>query len=295
MSAAAEPVTRRRRGGLSIQSKLLVMLLGVSLVSSAIVGAIGYISGRESLRAAAFDRLTAIRELRADEITWYLMEAQRAAALHSGNLSAGQAVVAFSDGWEQLQAQAADPAIVAGVEDYYRDTFVPQYEERTQREQSDTALIPASTAARYLQYYYTAPFDDYDEAILVDDAGDGSAWSAAHAVYHDYFRRLVEAAGYEDVLVLNRTGDVVYSAYKGTDLGISVDTGPHRDSALGEAYRAAMATNDVAAVEMRDFEPWPASLGEPALWVVSPIGDENGLTGALAAQIGLDRINGVMT
>ena len=34
---------RFRRAGLSIQSKLLIMLLGVSLVSSVIVGAIGFV------------------------------------------------------------------------------------------------------------------------------------------------------------------------------------------------------------------------------------------------------------
>ena len=44
------------------------MLLGVSLVSSVIVGVIGFVSGRESLRAAAVDQLTTIRELRTGEL-----------------------------------------------------------------------------------------------------------------------------------------------------------------------------------------------------------------------------------
>ena len=65
-TAAVKP--KRRRGGLSIQSKLLIMLLAVSLISSVIVGVIGFISGRESLRNAAVAQLTTIRELRVQQI-----------------------------------------------------------------------------------------------------------------------------------------------------------------------------------------------------------------------------------
>lgn len=41
---------RPRRAGLSIQSKLLIMLLAVSLLSSTVVAVIGFINGRDSLR-----------------------------------------------------------------------------------------------------------------------------------------------------------------------------------------------------------------------------------------------------
>ena len=46
----------------SIQSKLLMMLLVTSVLSAAVVGAIGYQSGRSSLRESVFDRLTEIRQ-----------------------------------------------------------------------------------------------------------------------------------------------------------------------------------------------------------------------------------------
>jgi hypothetical protein len=59
----AEPAARRARGRLrrgllsrvSIKSKLIVMLLVSSIVSAAVVGLIGYESGRTSLRASVFD------------------------------------------------------------------------------------------------------------------------------------------------------------------------------------------------------------------------------------------------
>src|SRR4051794_32704623 len=65
---AARPLRRPRPVGLGIQSKLLIMLLAVSLISAGVVGVIGYLNGRESLQAAAFDQLTTIRELRSNAI-----------------------------------------------------------------------------------------------------------------------------------------------------------------------------------------------------------------------------------
>ena len=46
----------------SIQSKLLVMLLITSVLSAAVVGFIGLSSGRASLQASVFDRMTEIRQ-----------------------------------------------------------------------------------------------------------------------------------------------------------------------------------------------------------------------------------------
>lgn len=284
-----------RRGGLSIQSKLLIMLLAVSVISSAIVGIIGYVNGRESLRAAAIDQLTTIRELRTGEVESFIRSAESGVTLDSRNLSAQTASVAFNEGWDELQRQPPSAEVINGLQAYYSDVFVPQYEARTQRDQSDVALIPESNAGRYLQYYYTAPFDDFEESLRYEDAGDGSAWSAAHARYHDYFERLVDQVGYEDLLVLNTEGDVVYSAYKGIDLGISMESTPYKDSALADAYRAAMSANAVTVVEIRDLERWAPSLGRHALWVVSPIGNDDRVTGALAAQISLDQVNAVMS
>ena len=77
----------------------------------------------------------------------------------------------------------------------------------------------------------------WEDAIKTDDAGDGSAWSAAHAKYHDYFRSMTQLQDFEDVLMLDTKGNVVYSAYKGVDLGTNLFDGPYKLSNLSQAYR----------------------------------------------------------
>ncbi|MGN8551518.1 UNVERIFIED_CONTAM: HAMP domain-containing protein [Microbacterium sp. SLM126] len=293
--SAPQAERRRRRGGLSIQSKLLIMLLSVSLISSVIVGVIGYINGRESLQAAAIDQLTTIRELRVHELEHTLESVQKGVTLDSRNLSAQTLSRELNAGWDDLQTRELSPEQLAELEAYYADTFNPELEARTGETYSSTAFIPESNAGKWAQYHYTAQFADFDEALATNTAADGTPYSAAAEQYGDYLTRLVSQVGYEDLLVLNLDGDVVYSAYKGVDLGINLLDGPYKDSSLAGAYREVVATNSVNAVETTDFERWIPSLNIPAMWVVSPIGNDSTVTGVLAAQIPLDTINNAMT
>lgn len=291
--------TWRGRAGLSIQSKLLIMLLAVSLVSSIVVGAIGFINGRDSLHDAVVDQLITIRSMRATEITEAIADVKRDASLQSRNLSAQTLSNTMNAAWDELQQQEVTDDQLAPLEAYYADTFIPELESRAGEEYGDEAFIPESNAGRYLQLQYTVKnqdFDaDYDTLLTSNDTGDGTSYSAGAERYGDYFTRLIQQAGYEDALLLNLDGDVVFSAYKGIDLGTNVNTGPYRDTAFAQTYRDTIATNSVDSIGLTDFERWIPSLNVPTMWVISPVGNESGITGAMALQVPLDQINDVMT
>nr|WP_314842222.1 adenylate/guanylate cyclase domain-containing protein [uncultured Microbacterium sp.] len=289
----------RGRPGLSIQSKLLIMLLAVSLVSSVIVGAIGFVNGRESLHAAAVDQLTTIRSMRAAEITEAMDAVKRDASLHSRNLSAQTLSTSVNEGFDELQSEVPEPGERAELEAYYADVFIPELEARTGDEYGDSAFIPDSIAGQHLQAHFTTLNQDldadYDTLLEDNDPGDGSVYGAATERYGDYFTRLVREAGYEDALLMNLDGDIVFSAYKGPELGSNLSTGPYRDTALARAYSEAIATNSVSTVVLTDFERWIPSLNVPTMWVVSPVGNANAITGAMAFQVSLQTINDLTT
>lgn len=284
-----------RRGGLSIQSKLLVMLLAVSLLATTIVGAIGYLSGRDSLRAAAIEKLTTIREMRTGVMEAAVMSVEQSVGLNSRNLSAQQASQAFNAGYAEAASAELSAADAARLEAFHAERFIPELRERTGEDYGARAFLPESAAGRYLQAHYSAQATDFDEALTVEDAGDGSAWSAAHARYHDYFQRLIETLGYEDLLLLDTDANVVYTAYSGVELGANLGSGPLRETKLAAAYQEVLATNSVTAVATTDFERWAPSLGQPTMWVLSPVGNDERITGVLAAQLPAERITEVLT
>ena len=99
---------------------------------------------------------------------------------------------------------------------------------------------------------------------------------------------------FEDALLLDTRGNVVYSAYKGADLGTNILTGPFREGGLREAYQKAMASNAVDYVGVTDFGAYqPAD--EPTAWMLSPVGPQGRVEGVLALQFPISKINNLMT
>jgi class 3 adenylate cyclase len=288
--------TRRRRvmSRISIQSKLLVMLLLTSVLSAAVVGAIGFHSGRLSLRASEFDRLTEIRESQSRQLKAQFSDVQNSLLIYTRGSTATSAIEAFTSAFNQLDNATISPQQWQSVVDYYTNIFAKSEEQQTGAKPDVFALLPTTNAQKYLQAYYTAPFANWDQALASDDAHDGSAWSAANATYNDYFREIVQRFEFEDALLLDTAGNVVYSAYKGVDLGTNILTGPYRHENLRDAYEKALASNTLNYVGITDFGDYqPAD--EPTGWLVAPVGPRGRVEGVLALQFPISKINRLMT
>lgn len=294
------PARRQRRprrrvlSRLSIQSKLLAMLLLTSVISAAVVGCIGYQSGRSSLRNAVFDQLTEIRSAQTRQLQAQLRFLHDSLLIYTKGTTATEAARAFTAGFDQLNDAAITPAQQQAIVDYYHNRFAKDTDLPTGDEIDVAALLPTSNPQKYLQANYVAPVDNRDAALKFSDARDGSAWSAASAQFNDYFRTIVDRFKFEDALLLDTRGNVVYSAYKGVDLGTNVLTGPYRGSKLGEAYQQAVTSNtvdDVIVTDFGDYEPAEA----PAAWMVSPIRNGGRLEGVLALQFPITGVNRLMT
>lgn len=293
---AAKPRILRRRAlsRVSIQSKLLVMLLVTSVLSAAVVGAIGYQSGRSSLRAAVFDSLTEIRQSQTRQLQSQIADLQSSLVVFTRGSTATEAIQAFTAGFDQLSNATITGAQQQSIVDYYNKEFAPAEDEQTGNQVDVMGLLPTTNAQKYLQANYTTPFTDWDQALSFDDAHDGSAWSAASARFNDFFKNVVKRYEFEDALLLDTRGNVVYSAYKGVDLGTNILTGPYKGGDLTEAYDKAMDSHAVDYVAITDFGDYqPAD--EPTAWMVSPVGAQGRVEGVMALQFPISKINRLMT
>ena len=130
----------------------------------------------------------------------------------------------------------------------------------------------------------------------MDDAKDGSTWSAVHKEYHSRFKRLVDLFGYADILMVDiKTGNVVYSVSKEDDLGTNLLTGPYSDSNLAKVFRDVKKSRDPFFLTFSDFENYKPSFGKPTMFVGTTVFDGDNFVGALIFQINNDRIDNLMT
>lgn len=289
-STLAERLTRRRakRGfleRLSIQSKLMLMLLTISVLATAIAGGIGFQSGRSSLRAAVFDRLTSIREAQSRVLELGLRDLTGSLVVLSRGETVSGAMNAFNAGFEQLAGATITPEQDRALVDFYKAKFKGAEDGRL----DINALLPISPAARYLQTRYTLP------ATGGGDPRDAGIWSGANARYDGYFSTLVKRMGLRNALLINSEGNVVFSVNKGVELGTNVLSGPFRgEGFLPDAFRKAMASNDIDYIDTTDFSEYLPS-GQPTAWMVVPIGPTGRATGVMAIEYPATIVSNLMT
>jgi class 3 adenylate cyclase len=274
---------------LSIQSKIMLMLLVSSLASVAVIGVVEYFDGRSKLMPVAAERMTQLREAQKRAIEMLFGDLTNSLVVYTRASTAEEAVQAFTAGFDELADAPVDPGQQQALQSYYTDKLIKPVQQTTGQKLDMAAVLPGNNAQRYLQVHYTVP------SSAPDDAGDGSAWSAANARFNNYFREIATRFEYRDAMLLDTRGNVIYSVNKGPALGTNILTGPYRESVLRGAYEKAIDADAVDFVWITDFEPFRAAGGVPVAWLVSPINVEGKAAGALALPLPISRINRIMT
>jgi class 3 adenylate cyclase len=284
--------TRFRFG---IQSKILLTMLLSSILGVAVIGAIGAISGRSALREVESERLIELRESQKRVVEALFREVANSLIVWSGGFSINEATTALTADFAQLANATITPAQQQALVTYYDNEMLKPIKRVTGDAIDINAVLPSSAAQRYVQAYYTAPPRPTTDSLPVEDAGDGSPWSAANARFDFYTRGIVNRFDFRDALLLDIQGNVVYSVMKGPDLGTNILTGPYRESNLRDAFQKALASNDVDFVWITDFQPYQPHLDEPTAWVVSPVGMNGKIDGIMALPVPIAKINKIMT
>ncbi len=182
------------------------------------------------------------------------------------------------------------------VVSYYANEFSTTLRENGQPAVSTGELLPGSSAGKILQSLYIAKNSNpLGSKNNLNDAGDGSDYSASHARYHPYFNRFLNAYGFYDIFLVEPVnGNIVYSVYKEIDYGTSLKTGPHAQSGIAQAFRKGLEKRTAEDVTLIDYQQYLPSYNAPASFISAPIIQGGELLGVLIYQMPLDRVNSVV-
>jgi len=281
---------------LSIQSKLIAMLLAVSGCSIVVITYLGYRSGQENLTDRVFSQLTSVRASKADRIEAYFKNIHN----HIQTLSEDPAVVAaiqeFTNAERKLQTASITPTIDQQLTNYYREAFLTRLTKTEVGTPVIESYLPTEPAARYLQYHYIAANPHpVGKKMLLDDPKDGSEYSQVHNRYHPIFRNIVQKFGYYDMFLIDTQGTVVYTVFKETDFITNYRAGAYKDSNLAQLNTIVQAAKTRNYARLTDFAAYAPSYGAPAAFIAAPIFNKSEFVGVLAFQLPVDEINNIMT
>ena len=279
--------------GRSLRSRLTRRLVGLGLISVVLLAVVNLAVVYGLLERGATDQLTTLRNLRADTVEQTVDSALDRVAVMGTDPGVGDALADLGAAYAALDGDDIDDAELARLIESYGEV-TDRYDAVDAIRPPTGDLVPESASGRYVQYHYIADNDD-DPRSDVDDAGDGSGYSAAHAQHHPFLRDLAVSIGAQDVLLVDiATSDVVYSVSKRIDLGTDVVDGPYADSGLGTVIEQLTGTAvDSAAIADTSFYLPDASA--PVVHIATAVRSNAEVLGAVVVELHTDRLTEIVT
>jgi class 3 adenylate cyclase len=295
MTTDAAAAQRPARWGLAVKLFAVLALLGASAVL--VTGVLGYIAGRDSLQRAIFRQLSAARQTKMRQVESYFRDTRNDLRLLASTKMVVDAMRDFRRTYEELEAKELPADMTKKVDRWYDANYLPDIKRQLGKDVALDAFLPNGPAANYLQYQYivTNPYPSAQRKLL-DDAGDGSAYSTLHAIYHPLLRNAASIEGFADLLLADtKTGRLVYGMAKEEDFATSLRTGPYRDSMLAAAVARCSGTPDISNTCLEDFAPYIPAEGQPAAFMAAPVVYQGEVIGVLVAQLSIGEIDRVVT
>ncbi len=262
----------------SIQGKLLLYYLPLSLIPLIVVSLLAYTQARDALHRAAADKLEAVQAIKKSQIENYLTEREAAAQVAADlvNVLRQQAF----DRLEKLR-DVKQNDILHLFKNWQTDIIeMASNPDLRDRFRKLSTGFEALGADRVRELYLTRPG--------LENAGDQSVYSDAHSGQHRLLANDLQIRGYEDILLVNPAGAIIYTVKKGPNFGQDIAADP--SSSLAMLYQRLKSTQP-GQTELADLS-WQD--GRIAMYMGVPIYDGAALMGMLIYQLPYRQIDEMM-
>ena len=268
----------------SLRSRLTAIIIGAALIPviviSLFLGFNTYAQMKTALVQDAFDKLAAVQTIKRNQINTYLKEAQgdlvavretaaairqeALAKLQTVNTLKGEEIIKAFSVWDaDVRDVASDPSVIEGM-----SSLSSGYQQ---------------AGSIYLRSLYAGRSD-------LETAFDESFYSVAHYEQHGFFRGYINIHGYEDALLIDTLGNVVYSTQKNDFFGTNLVSGPYRESNLAGLYQTLLQTPADQSV----VTDMGSILDQTTAFIGTPIYQTNTLVGMLVYQLPVAQINAIV-
>ena len=288
----------------NIRQQVNLVFILISLISIVTIGILSILNSQTSVRNSSEERLTAIREAKKTAVENYFSQVKNQARTYSENTMIIDAMKELKESFHNIAydtntsyTQNKIIEIETSLKNYYSSNFLSLLNSKLDVVRTVENIWPGDVIASILQHYYisTNPNQAGSKQLLTK-AEDGSKYSEIHSEYHPIIRNYLEKFQFDDIMLIDpESGHIVYSVMKKIDFGTNLFTGPYSGTNLAKAFEIARNTTNKDFVKLMDFESYDPSFGEPACFVCSPIYNEEEKTGILVFQIGIDKINNLIS
>ena len=287
---------------MKIGFKLTITFFIVSILTMLIAGIISYRDAKETLQQETFKKLTAIKEIKASQVTEYFNQIQNQLLAFAESPATIEAMKGFKLGFNLLEKEfpnrdAYDIHRHNRMDDFLDTFFIPQLNDHSINIINKKGLRPLNINALLLQEFYIANNHfSSNNRINIDSLPQNFYYNSVHKKHHHVIRSFMNRFGYYDVFFIdNETANIVYTVYKEIEFASSLNAGAYRNTNLAKAFNEVIQNDTSKGAFLVDFEEYIPSYNHPASFMACAIKEKGKIIGVLAFQMPIDNINNLMT
>ena len=280
----------------SPRNPVLIALITMSLLPLGILGVAMYQSALVAIQGAAFQRVELASGLMANTVSLgyaeLAAEIQVAASLPRVETSSSDLV----KGFREFDFNPADEDRVRNeLLEFYRKSSDKDADEDTQQKDVSNAesLVQGLQGPGLFLHdlYVRNNANKTKSKSLLDDAGDGSVYSAGHGELHPVMRSMKERLDLYDILLVDaNTRNVVYSVNKGYDFGAGFTSKALQQTGPGDAVDALLdgaVADGFTCVDYTMYEP----AGIPVFSLATLVQSEGDTSSVLLFLVSFDQLD----
>jgi methyl-accepting chemotaxis protein len=241
-----------------------VAALAIGFIPAAIIGTIALLNGRSALSNQAFEHLKSVREIKKAQLKNFFLDKQRELQFLIETISTFKqnALQKLQSVQENKQAQ---------LEWYFQERL------------NDISVLSKMESI-------SQALEQFDGAFKAEGyKPKGLSWQEIEARFGNELQYYQKKYGYDDILLLAKDGDIVYTVAKRADLGQNVLTGTLKNSPVHKAFQAGLKT-----IAVHDFEPYSIIDNRHIAFLTAPIFRFGELTGVLILSLSPNRIDTIV-
>lgn len=282
---------------MKLTTKIIMAFVFIAVVSVCTIGFVGIATGKKTMENEAFNNLTAIRELKANQVEAYFEQTRNEVQSYSENLMVIDAINDFQNSFFKIEIKNLEEAdIDSSLKAYYKNEFLSHLDSNSITTPSLAEYFPIEKQTQYLQYLYISnnAYPTGEKQLLLK-SNDNSSYSAIHSKYHPVFKSYLDKIGFYDLFLIDTTGHIVYTVHKEIDFATSINDGAFKKTNLARLVQNVLESDQKGYTNLVDFDMYPPSYNEQASFIATAIYDGEKKVGVLAFQLSIDRINNIMT
>lgn len=289
---------------MKIWIRLALYFILIAAASMVFIGVLSYHRGKDALEQESFNRLTAVREMKATQIEDYfklIRDQVTTMAMDPMVVRATRTLERTFDS-VQIELNMNDRKMMrvdSSLNAYFENVYLRKLNANLDRKTFLATEQSPDPNCRILQNLYMVNNPNpVLEKYNLDAADDSSSYTKQHKRYHPYFREFLMKFGYYDIFLVNaHDGNIVYTVYKEVDFGTSLETGPFSKTNLGDVYRNVKShwMDSAGYYSIVDYQPYHPSYNQHAAFIGAPVVSRDSLIGVLIFQMPIDRIDDIMT